>query len=235
MKNAVCLICCTIFKGYFLVRIMWRRKGGEREREQSTDGGPDHRGGHILGLEGLAEPEVCDLDDSVVEENVAWLEVSVEYVGLGQRFESDEQLLQDFQGFELREKLLLVQQRLQRPAVGELIDQVHIVGCLEHLQELDDVRVVDFGERLDLVHGELVQFGNFPVFFKFDYLDGHHGLIFRVFGAVHLPVGPAANHILQYVVFDNFAHCSMFLLCLALCQINNLEFRWVLYNFFFYI
>lgn len=43
----------------------------------------------------------------------------------------------------------------QRSTITELVNEIVIIGSAEHLNELDDVRVADFGQNSDLVVGEL--------------------------------------------------------------------------------
>ena len=43
----------------------------------------------------------------------------------------------------------------QGAPVAVLVDEVVVVGCSEHLDELDDIGVVDFGQDGDLVVSEL--------------------------------------------------------------------------------
>jgi hypothetical protein len=72
-----------------------------------------------------------------------------------QRFKSTPDLRKHFNRLLFSKSLLTLDILREGAAVTELIDEVVVVGGPEHLDELDDVGVVDFGQDGDLVVGEL--------------------------------------------------------------------------------
>lgn len=80
-----------------------------------------------------------------MKEYVIRFEIPVHNVVLVQNFEGLQQLSENLESSAFREVPLLFQQRLQCLAVAELVDEVEVIGCFEHLDVTDDELV-----RLDL-------------------------------------------------------------------------------------
>jgi len=91
-------------------------------------------------------------------------------------------------------------------SIAELVNQVKVGGCLEHLLELDDVGVTDFGENCHLHIGELRELG-----LRLEHLHPHHlhrkqACLLLVLSPVNVAVLPRPNFLLEHVVLDNFVH-----------------------------
>lgn len=121
-------------------------------------GASDHGLRHVLITQKcLAEAEICDLDHSIVQQDVGGLQVSVQNIVLEETLEPIQDLGEDMQGFLFCENLLLLDNVFKRAAVAVFVDKIDIVLGSEHFYELDDVDVADFGQRLYFVHREFVE------------------------------------------------------------------------------
>ena len=77
-------------------------------------------------------------------------------VVLIEHLEGLKQLFEDKQRILLWQLALLIEKSLESAAVAEFVDEVEIVGSLEHVIVFDDVGVgLDVGEDIDLVDSAL--------------------------------------------------------------------------------
>jgi hypothetical protein len=92
-----------------------------------------------------------------MKEYVIRFEIPVHDVVLVQDFEGLQQLSENLESSAFGEVPLLFQQRLQRLAVAELVDEVEVIGCFEHLDVTDDELVrLDLRQDVDFVYRALL-------------------------------------------------------------------------------
>lgn len=105
--------------------------------------------------------------------------------------------------------LVLLDQRLEGAAIAVLVDEVHVVGGFENLDEFNNVSgVFYFGEGLYFVDGELFESRTEFILLYFYNFDSHGLLGLFVDGLVDLAEFPLADHHFEAVVLDFLAHCS---------------------------
>ena len=128
-------------------------------------------------------------------------------VGLRQNLEGLEQVQEVPQCLFLGESALRFDLLLQGASVAVLVYEVVVVGCLEYLDEADDVGgVLYLGEGLDLVDGELLQLGTHLELLNLDDLHGHRLPRLLVDCPVDLPELALPHDVLQHVVLDLLPH-----------------------------
>lgn len=178
-----------------------------------VDGGAQHGLGHVLGrVEVLAEAEVPELDDAVVEEDVVGLHVAVHDVVLVEDLEGLKHLLEDEEGLLLGELLLLGEESLEGAAVAVLVDEVEVVGGLEHVVVADDVRVdFDVAEDVDFVDRALLQLLVLPEARNGNHLDRVLLLVGVIDGSVDLAIDPRSDDLIERIVFDVLYHFLCYL------------------------
>lgn len=168
-----------------------------------VDGRPKHGFGHVGLLQAFAEPEISELDDALVEEDVVGFEVAVHDVVLVEDLEGVDELLEDEEGLLFGNDPLLAENALKRASVAVLVDEVEVVGRLEHVDVLDDVLVLlDVRQNVDLVDRALLQL---LVLFEpthLDHLDRVLLVVQLVDSPVHLSVGALPDYLVKGVVLD---------------------------------
>lgn len=128
-------------------------------------------------------------------------------VGLGQDPEGLEEVEVVGDGLALLEATGHFDFLFESAPVAELVYEVVVVGSFEYFNEADDVGgVLNLGEGLNFVDGELLELGTHFEFLNFDDLDGHQLVGLLVEGPVHLPELSLPHHVVQHVVLDLFAH-----------------------------
>lgn len=124
-------------------------------------------------------------------------------VVLVEHLEGLDELFEDQEGLPFGNDAILAEHALEGASVAVLVDEVEVVGRLEHVDILDYMLVLlDVGEDIDFVDGALLQF--FVLFepADLDDLDGVLLVIKLVDGPIDLAVGTLANDLVQSVVFD---------------------------------
>jgi hypothetical protein len=124
-------------------------------------------------------------------------------VVLVEHLEGFDELFEDEEGLSFGNDAILAEHALESTSVAVLVDEVEIVGRLEHVDVFDDMFVLlDVGEDIDFVDSALLQF--FVLFepANLDDLDGVLLVIKLVDGPIDLAVGTLANDFVQSVVFD---------------------------------
>lgn len=110
--------------------------------------------GRLQGLllcEGVGEAEVDDFDVLlVIEQQVLRLEVPVDYVEVVHVLDAGDDLLVELAGLFLLQFGVLDDVVEELSTAGVLHDQVELLGRLDDLVQLDDVRVPDLLENVDL-------------------------------------------------------------------------------------
>jgi hypothetical protein len=93
-----------------------------------------------------------------MEENIIGLHVPVHDVVLVENLEGIEQLLEDEESFSLSELLLLGEQVLESAPIAIFVNEVEVVGCLEHVVVANDMLVrLNAAEDVYLVDRALLQ------------------------------------------------------------------------------
>lgn len=157
----------------------------------------------------LTETEISQLDLTVGKENVIGLEIPVHDVVLIEFFERLQQLPEDDECFLLPEGFLFLEEGLEGAAIAVLIYEVEVVGCFEGFDEANDVVVFEGGEDVDLVDGQLFQFG---IGLKGALGDHFHRVLqFRLLveRPKDLAVYALADGLLQQVVLNQLAHSNI--------------------------
>ena len=92
----------------------------------------------------------------------------------GQNFEGFDDLPEVNETLFFGEGSLLLHKFIEGASVAELVDEVEVVGGLEHVDVFDDVGAgLEGGEDVDLVDGAFLQLGDLSEFLGLDDLDGH--------------------------------------------------------------
>ena len=99
---------------------------------------------HVLG-----KPKVTYLVDSLVDEDVGWLKVTMHYLLADEFGESPEDLLHDFENFVFLE-LFAFHEFLEVSVFAELGDDIEAVFGAEDILEAYDVGVIEAFEKVDL-------------------------------------------------------------------------------------
>jgi predicted dithiol-disulfide oxidoreductase (DUF899 family) len=86
-----------------------------------------------------------------VQQNVAGLEVAVQYVFVEKFLEGVQDLFENDDGLLFLETLFGLDDVLKGASAAVLVDQVKVIDGAQHLYEADDVGVFYFGEYLYLV------------------------------------------------------------------------------------
>ena len=124
-------------------------------------------------------------------------------VVLVEDLEGVDELFEYFEGFGLLDDAVFAEYALEGAAVAVLVDEVEVVGRLEHVDVLDDVLVLlDVGQYIDLVDRALLQL---LVLFEAAHLDNLDRVLLAVQlvdGPIHLPVGALPDYLVKSVVFD---------------------------------
>ena len=128
------------------------------------------------------------------------------YIVLVQLFEGFEELPEEDEGLRFCEDFAFLEQAFDGAVIAEFVDEVEVIGGLEGFDELDDVLVFEGGEDVDLIDGELFEFGVGAEGGFGDDFDGVLEFGFLVDGAVDLAVDPLPHRLLQKIVLDQFAH-----------------------------
>ena len=90
--------------------------------------------------------------------------------------------------------------------VTEFVDEVVVIGSSQHLNELDDVGVADFGENGDLVIGEFTQFGSMLEFFHVHHLYCKVLVRLSILGLVDITVLTLSYFLEQHIIFNHLVH-----------------------------
>jgi len=86
---------------------------------------------------------------------------------------------------------------LQGTSIAEFIDKVVVIGSFEDFDEPDNMRrVFYFAQSLNLVDGELFQFGTHFELLDFDDFDGHSLTCFLIDGLVYFAELSLADHVI---------------------------------------
>lgn len=88
------------------------------------------------------EPEIRDLEHSLLDEDVGGLDIPVDDAATGEVLESLEELTHQGPYFFLGQGTAFLEGFLQTAALTELGDEVAVIGALEDLHATDHVRVV---------------------------------------------------------------------------------------------
>ena len=145
-----------------------------------------------------------------MEEDVGGFEISMQDVFCVEFFKGAPELQENLEGFSFCKFSLGLDVLCKSAAVAELVDQIVVVGSSEHLNELDDVDMVDFAEDGDLVIGELAQFGCMFEFLHVHDLHCKHSLCLAVLCLVDVAVLARPYLLLEDVIFDYFIHQTIY-------------------------
>lgn len=141
-----------------------------------------------------------------MEKDVGRLEIPVQNVLVVELRKGTLELGEDLEGLSFGQLPLLFDVLGQCPSVAELIDEVVVVGGPEHLDELDDVGVVDLGKDGDLVVGELAELGSVLELFDVHDLDCVVLFGLPIFGLVDVSVLPLPDFLQKDVVLYDLVH-----------------------------
>lgn len=110
-------------------------------------------------------------------------------VVLIEHLEGIDELFEDKQGLFFWYYPILPEHALERAAVAVLIDEVEVVGSLEHIDVLDDMLIFfNVGEYVDFVDGALLQLLVLLEPPHLDHLDRVLLVVVFVYRTEHLPV-----------------------------------------------
>lgn len=169
----------------------------------------------------LAQPEVSDFEDAVMNEDVGWLDIPVDNIVFIEILESVEKLFEVKEDLSLRAKFplapLATDEALEVLVVAILQNQIYkIIISSNNVLHLYDVRILpQLYKRFDLLTGschcvlDLLHIPN--IRWHFYYLEGKlmnsSSHYFLEVAAVNLPIGPLSQSpslILSVMIGKNF-------------------------------
>jgi len=116
-------------------------------------------------IDELGEPEICDLDRSLVEQNIRRLDVTMHdsdlmaVLGNIEFVEGDKSrcdLFRDGAGFFLRKSLFGLHELLKIASIAIIDENVEIIGGPLHVDEMDDMLSLNLPQNVDFSHEQLV-------------------------------------------------------------------------------
>jgi hypothetical protein len=142
-----------------------------------------------------------------MHEDVVRFDIAMHNVVPGKYLEGLNDLAEVNQTLFLRQWAFFLEQFVEGASVAELVDEVEVVGCFEHVDVLDDVGAGLKGRQdVDLVDGAFLEFGDFSELFGLDDLDGDLLLGDHVDGFIDLGIDSLAELLFELVVLNNFTH-----------------------------
>ena len=166
-----------------------------------------HRLCHVVFFQQfLAEPKVSQFDDPIVKQDVGRFQIPMQDVLIVQFLEGTLQLSEYLECFRLSQFSLLLDVLSKSASVAVFIDQVVVVGCPQHFDELDDVGVADLGEDGYFVIGELAEFGCMFELLNIHDLDCVVLMGLPVLGPVDVAVLSLPDLLQEHVVFNHLIH-----------------------------
>jgi hypothetical protein len=142
-----------------------------------------------------------------MHEDIVRFDIPVHDIAAGKHLKRLHNLLEVKHGSLLRKRTLLLHDAVQGATVAVLIDEVEVVGSLEHVDVLDDIGAgLQRGQDVDLIDRALLQLGDLFELFGLDHLDGHFLLGDQVNRLVDLGIDTLAQLLLQLVVLDYLPH-----------------------------
>lgn len=154
-----------------------------------------------------------------------------------EHFECLQNLPEESVSLDLGETSFLLNHPVQGTPIAELVDEVIVVGCLEHIDVGDYVGafVAYLRQDVDFVDGALLQLGRIFEFLGGDYFYCELLACDDVLGPVDLGECALTHQLHQHVLFDCFAHVTMLLLYTIIIIEDDAERRAKKYNITFWI
>ena len=144
----------------------------------------------------FGESEVGQFEDIVGNKYVGWLDIPVDDSVFHEFFYSVEELL-DYSDCLVLLHFLIRFDELAQVAVGTVLgDYIGVIGCVEHVYELDDVGVVEGLDNLNFLLQQLGRIVRRNVLLV-DYLQCYQLVRVYVCAQVDYPVGSLADDRLQ--------------------------------------
>ncbi len=126
---------------------------------------------------------------------------------LVKHLKSLDELFEDEQGLLLDNEFILPELGLEGSPVAELIDEVEVVGSLEHVDVLDDMIVfLDISEDVNFIYCAFLQL---LVLLEPADLDHLHRVLLSIVlirRSVDLTVGPFPDYLVEGIVFNDAHH-----------------------------
>ncbi len=101
-------------------------------------------------MKAFGKAEVTQFAYALFEQNIGWLEVSMNNSIFVQILGSINNVFEVALGFLLWDFFLLVEHLKEITVVAKLSDDIHVIGSLVDVEELNDVGVGDFLHDVDL-------------------------------------------------------------------------------------
>ena len=162
-----------------------------------------------IDLDHLAESEIAQFYFPVEEENVIGFEIPVHDIVLVELFECLEELSEVDEGFWFGDEFLLLDEGLDGALIAVFVDEVEVVGRFEGLVEFDDVVILQRRQDIDLVDGELLEFGiGLKGGFGND-LNCKLDFALLMDGPVDLAIDPLTDGLLQEIIFHYLTHLKL--------------------------
>ena len=132
-----------------------------------------------------------------MKKNVARFDISMHYIGFGQKLESFEEIIEIVHRLLLTKSALVLDLLLKSTSITVLINKVIIVCCFENLDKSDDMgSILDFRKSLYFVDSELLKFRTGFKFLNFDDLDSYSLVCFLVDCSIHFSELTLPYHII---------------------------------------
>jgi hypothetical protein len=135
-----------------------------------------------------------------------------------------DELLEDEQSPLFRNDSIFPEYSLERASIAVLVDEVEVVGGLEHVHIFDDMLVFfDIGEDVDLIDGALLEL--LVLLESADLYNFDRVLFVVVFvdGAEDLAVGALSDYLVEGVVLDDSDHTFNYLEIITILLSNYIE------------
>lgn len=142
-----------------------------------------------------------------MKENIVGFEISMHDAVLIEHLECLKQLPKDFECTLLRQFSLLLKERLKGLAVAVVVDEVEVVGSLQHLHVANDEGAwLDLRKDVDFVDGAFLQLGVLLELLHRNDLDCELLLGYQVRCLIDLAIHALPDDFLQRVVFNDLSH-----------------------------
>ena len=142
-----------------------------------------------------------------MQQDVVRFDVPVHNITSGQDLESLQHLPEEEEAFLFRKRCLFLHKLVHGTSVAVLVDEVEVVGCLQHVDVLHNVgTVLQVRQDVDLINSAFLQLGNLFEFLGLDHFYCYFLLGDHVDGFVYLCVDSLAQLLLELVVFNYFPH-----------------------------
>ena len=156
-----------------------------------------------------------------MKENITGLNISMHNIVLHKHPESFKKIFKIPNSFFFTQIPTILNQILKCASIAELIHKIHIIGCLQDLNESHNMSsILNFGKSLDLIDGEFLKPWTHLIFFDFDDLDCHSLISFFISSFVYLAKLSLADDLFKTIIFYFFSHSAVRFTIYMMCKLT---------------